>query len=342
MVSLLQFTFAVLIIAFHNQRIFPSDEWNFIQKNVISRLAVPFFIIASAFFVRWKTEQKKEFQQKYTKKYIKTYLIWSLIYLPYGWMFFSSLGFANALLPLGAIVALLYVGMCYHLWYLPAFLFGSFFINKFNKHVNLLMITLLAFSLFLVGSIETYQGYFANTWLTTSYESYARIFFTTRNGLFFTPVFVCLGYLLYDYRNHPFLIRHQARNISFSFLILCFEAWFIFKNPGVDKNFLIGLIPTTFFLFNWSMRTRILFNRDLHQLKKLSVLYFFIHPMFIEGLRLTNLHQSIEPYSYAWVSLIITLIGTHLMALCLLFLQDKQEQILLRWRTLIFNRNRLG
>ena len=90
------------------------------------------------------------------------------------------------------------------------------------------------------------------------------------------------------------------------------------------------------------MRTRILFNRDLHQLKKLSVLYFFIHPMFIEGLRLTNLHQSIEPYSYAWVSLIITLIGTHLMALCLLFLQDKQEQILLRWRTLICNRNRLG
>ena len=90
------------------------------------------------------------------------------------------------------------------------------------------------------------------------------------------------------------------------------------------------------------MRTRVLFNRDLHQLKKLSALYFFIHPMFIEGLRITNLHQHVESYTYAWMSLIITLIGTHLMAFSILFLQDRQEQILLRWRTLTFNRNRLG
>lgn len=341
MISFLQFIFAVLIIAFHNTRIFPSDEWNFIQKNLFSRLAVPFFISASAFFVRYKSSEKKGFQQNYVKKQLKSYFIWSLIYIPYGWFYFSSLEVSNGFLPLGVLIAIFYIGMCYHLWYLPAFIFGSAIIHLINRHLNLLVVTAIAFGLFLIGSVETYYGYLTNTWFATGYENYAQLFFTTRNGLFFTPVFVCLGYLIYDYRDHSLLTKNHGIKLISAFLLLCLEAYLIYVKPGMDKNFLLGLIPATFFLFNWGIRTSFLMNLNLNRLKKLSVFYFFIHPLFIEILLLSPLPNRLDTYKYAWISLLVTLVGTHLLATLLLFLIEKKEQMLLIWHSFSFNRDRL-
>ena len=341
MISLLQFLFAVLVIAFHSARIFPSEEWNYIQKNIISRLAVPFFIIASAFFVRWKTSINKDFEKKYIKKYIKSYLLWSLIYLPYAFMYFRSLGLPKTYLPVGIFAAIFYIGMCYHLWYLPAFLFGSWLVKQCSKQMQLLSVTLFAFLLFLIGSIETYAGYLSGTSIADAYDTYAQVLFTTRNGLFYTPIFICIGYLLYDYRNHRFVTERQGIKLIGSFLILCGEAWFIFKNPGVDKNFLIGLIPMSFFLFNWSMRTEWFKQKDGRRLKQLSVMYFFIHPAFIELLLLTPLDEVLTTYQYAWVSLVIVLLGTHLSAVGLLKIQTKRMFFIEKWQSIAFQKNRL-
>ena len=63
----------------------------------------------------------------YLAKIVKTYLFWSFVYLPYAWLFFSSLHLPIYLFPAGVLIALIYLGMCYQLWYIPAFFAGFVF-----------------------------------------------------------------------------------------------------------------------------------------------------------------------------------------------------------------------
>ena len=70
----------------------------------------------------------------YLVKIVKTYLFWSCVYLPYAWIFFSSLNLPVTLFPAGVIIALVYLGMCYQLWYIPAFLLGLFLVNQTLGH----------------------------------------------------------------------------------------------------------------------------------------------------------------------------------------------------------------
>lgn len=324
MISFIQFVLAVLVVIFHCSRIFPSDEWHFIQKNLISRLAVPFFMIVSAFFIRWKTAENPSYKKRYYKNYFKNYLWWSLLYIPYGYTYFLSLEMSQTLLPVGILFALFYIGMCYQLWYLIAFLTGSLLVERLQQSSSLFLVTAMTFLLYLVGSIETYAGYLEGSLLMPSFSKYMTIFFTTRNGLFFAPIFICLGYLLYEYRESTFFTKRIGEKLLLSLLFLGLEGIVIFKNPGIDKNFLIALVPASLFLFNWSMRTSLFYEKNFSKLKKLSMLYFFIHPIFIEILLLTSLENRISVYQYGWLSVVFTLLCTHLTSELILWLQEKK------------------
>ena len=72
----------------------------------------------------------------YLVKIVKTYLFWSCVYLPYAWIFFSSLQLPVYLFPAGVLIALLYLGMCYQLWYIPAFLLGLLLVNQLVKRLG--------------------------------------------------------------------------------------------------------------------------------------------------------------------------------------------------------------
>src|SRR5699024_3704589 len=112
MLSFLQFILSILVIMFHCSRVFESNAVHFIQTNLFGRMAVPFFIVCSSFFIRMKTENNPSYQKYYIKRYIKMYLLWTIIFLPYGLIFFNSLALPLYTLPFMILAAILYVGMC--------------------------------------------------------------------------------------------------------------------------------------------------------------------------------------------------------------------------------------
>src|SRR5699024_12777905 len=122
MLSFLQFILSILVIMFHCSSVFESNAVHFIQTNLFVRMAVPFFIVCSSFFIRMKTENNPSYQKYYIKRYIKMYLLWTIIFLPYGLIFFNSLALPLYTLPFMFLAAILYVGICCHLWYFPAFI----------------------------------------------------------------------------------------------------------------------------------------------------------------------------------------------------------------------------
>lgn len=320
MVSFLQFVFSILVIMFHSSRLFHNDITHFIQRSLFSRMAVPFFIICSSFYVKKKIAQESTYLTAYIKNYIKNYLIWSLVFLPYGIYYFISLSLPVYLFPATLMLAILYTGTCYHLWYLPAFLTGLFLVNLLRKRVALPYVFLIFFVLYCIGSIETYSAFFENTIVMSTYSSYATIFFTSRNGLFYSPVFICLGFIVYEYRENDLFIHYYSEKLLLSFLLLCLETYIVYKNQGLDKNFLLALVPFSMFLFNWAIRVPFYKNKSFYKLKQLSILYFFIHPLFIELINMSPLKELMNTVHLGWATFSITLIGTHLLASLILYI----------------------
>ena len=92
LLSLFQYIASVLVILVHCQRLFEHEALHFVQKSMFGRMAVPFFLISSAYFfrVRWKQEPQAVKLTLYIKGILKVYGFWSLVYLPYALTYFQS------------------------------------------------------------------------------------------------------------------------------------------------------------------------------------------------------------------------------------------------------------
>jgi len=80
MLSLFQYIASVLVILVHCQRLFEHEALHFIQKSMFGRMAVPFFLISSAYFfrVRWKREHGSTKLTLYIKGILKVYGFWTM------------------------------------------------------------------------------------------------------------------------------------------------------------------------------------------------------------------------------------------------------------------------
>ncbi|HEO3837504.1 TPA: alanine racemase, partial [Streptococcus agalactiae] len=88
MISLLQYLFSILVILVHSGRLFSQDVIHFTFKSFLGRMAVPYFLICTAFFLRGRIQQGL-CNHSYFRKLIKKYSMWTIIYLPYGYFFFE-------------------------------------------------------------------------------------------------------------------------------------------------------------------------------------------------------------------------------------------------------------
>lgn len=110
MISLLQYILSIGVIIVHSGSLTANEPLHFAFKSIFGRMAVPFFLICASFFLKPRLDNLKNIRG-YLSKIIKTYLFWSLLYLPYGISYFLSLHLPVYLLPVGLLVALLYLGM---------------------------------------------------------------------------------------------------------------------------------------------------------------------------------------------------------------------------------------
>lgn len=313
MLSLFQYLASILVILVHCQRLFENEILHFTQKSMFGRMAVPFFLISSAFMLKSSLAKKQE-MKLYIKRVLKQYLLWSGIYVPYALAYFWTLPVQKHFAPLALLAGLLYIGLCYQLWYIPAFLLGLLLVHYVYRKWGARKTGIFLLLLYVVGSIETYYAYFSNSWLTQSFDAYAKIFFTTRNGLFYTPIFIYLGYLLYDYQQSSIFRKDYGKNLFLSGLLLLLDGWIVFIHQGIDKNFFLALPLFALFLVNWILRTRIGQKWQLYHLKELSVLYFFLHPIFIESSFYLLQKTDFAKWQQGRIVFLLTLLLTHLSA----------------------------
>lgn len=276
---LAQFISSLLVVLIHCGTVTDISGLHFMIKSILCRIAVPFFLVNNAFFYRARSVEEKKL---WLKKVIKIYLIWSIIYLPLGIQFMNEqINLPLILYPIAFILGLTYTGIFYHLWYFPALLFSLFVVSKLIKRFGYMKSFILFGSLYIVGAAETYSSFITHPLLSRILDTYFSIFLTTRNGLFYSSIFVLIGFFISDKKE--FLLANRKKmfiGLFFTFVLLCIEGRLIYLNQGRDKNFLMFLIPLLFFgfplLFSVYKRSR------FGQLGRYSQAIFFIHLIPIE------------------------------------------------------------
>lgn len=292
-----QYIAAILVVVLHSGKFLEHSELNFFIKNIICRLAVPLFMVITSYFYRLNEQKSAGYSKLYFKRQIKTYFFWSMVYLPVGCFYLWQHNYEWFTYPVALLIGLFYFGTWYHLWYIPALLFGIWLTSYLLKRFRYIWVILSASLLYIVGSVETYSAYLDHTIIGNLYNQYASLFITTRNGLFFAFIFVIVGFVLADFKDQPFIYERGLWKTLISFSFLCLEGWFIFHNPGYDKNFMIGLVPVSLFLVAALLKTKAGMNNQLqcHYLREQGRYLFFLHPIVlvaIQGLA-TNINGSV-------------------------------------------------
>lgn len=277
-----RFIAALMIVAIH---IFPftfiSEEVDYTLTRILFRIAVPFFLMITGFFILPKALKEKETLEKYTLKIMKIYIISMLIYLP--------LNIYNKYLSNIDVVTFLkdifINGNFYHLWYFPSLLLGLwltyFMIKKVKKPIYLFLV------LYVVGLLgDSYYGLIKGIPLLKEfYQILFMIFNYTRNGIFYVPIFLYMGYAFSKTKK-----KELDSNNLYYFLIflisMASEGLLLYKYaiPRHTSMYLF-LLPTTYFL------GRILFTSPLksnRRLRNLSTWLYILHPFFLVVVRLIS------------------------------------------------------
>ena len=300
-IDLFKFLAAFLIASIHispviSYGVFP----DFLLRNYFARIAVPYFFVASGFFLFQKISLRdfdKTIFTAYAKKILKFYVIWSVIYLPWNLknrIFPLEKNFVLEMLDL--IREILFVGYG-QFWYLHATIVAVLLIMLCFKFRLPLQITFfISFCLYLIGLVpQSYTGLLDlirnAPFLWNALKVVQGIMTTTRNGIFDGFFFMTLGALFSKMPHIRISLKKAVVGFFCSMILLLVEALFLNAiHWSKDYNMYLFLIPATYFLFCISIQIDLKESTIYPTLRVLSFLIFslhtFINPFISTGMEL--------------------------------------------------------
>lgn len=274
---------ALLVVAIHTSPLASfSETGDFIVTRIIARVAVPFFLMTSGFFLVSRYTCNAEKLGAFVKKTAMIYGAAILIYIPIN--IYNGYFKMDNFLP-NMIKDIVFDGTFYHLWYLPASIIGAVAAWCMVKKLNDQKALIVAFVLYLIGLFgDSYYGIAEKvSCLNSLYRLVFQVTDYTRNGIFFAPVFFMIGGFIADHRPQ-IAFRKCICGFVISFGLMFAEAMALnrFDLQRHDSMYLF-LLPCMYFLFN-----SILYFKGKHhaELRTIALIVYIIHPMMIVMIRL--------------------------------------------------------
>ena len=274
---------AFLIIAIHTSPLSTySETGDFILTRIISRVAVPFFLMTSGFFLISQYSYNEEKLKFFIKKIALIYSVSILIYIPLN--IYNGYFKMDNLLP-GILKDIFFDGTIYHLWYLPAAILGAviaWFAVKRCGFKKALLITSILYAVGLFG--DSYYGIAEKIpFLNGLYSCLFEVSDYTRNGIFFAPVFFVLGGMIAD-KQVRVSFKCSLIGCAVSFLLMLGEGMLLHGlNVQRHDSMYIFLLPCIFFLFN--ILTFSIGKSNVY-LRTSALVIYIIHPMMIVVVRM--------------------------------------------------------
>ena len=292
---------ALFVIMIHTSPLTSfSAEADFVLTRILARTAVPFFFMVTGFFVLPKALGDTAQGLRYLRRIGLIYLASVLLYFPVNLYAGHFRGVGAG----GFLRMLLIDGTFYHLWYLPALLLGFALVWAGLKALPLKAVLGIAVFLYLLGLPgDSYYGFLKDgSVLRQLYDGFFHISSYTRNGLFYAPVFLALGYAV-SRQYGDGTASGKAASVTLAALGVC-SAFLLAE--GITLKILevqrhdsmyLALVPLMYFLF-----LSLLDARGPDPMKRLPrelpLLVYVLHPLFLILVRgfsgLTNLSMLTE------------------------------------------------
>ncbi|WP_277623678.1 alanine racemase [Candidatus Contubernalis alkaliaceticus] len=275
----------ILVIAIHTSPLVSINETaDFILTRVLARTAVPFFFMATGFFllpglVTLSTKETTDNAAllRFLKKIVILYGFSIIIYLPLN-IYSGFFGLRTTVFSL--FKALVFDGTLYHLWYFPAVTSGVLIVYLFAKKLPEKALGVMVLILYLLGLLG--DSYFGITvqipFIKIFYDNMFVLFDYTRNGLFFAPVFLVMGGWIACGKK-TIGVRKSIMGLIFSLSLMIVEAM-ILNHYDLQRHdsMYVMLLPCMYFLFQLILSVP---GESRKNLRTLSMLVYILHPLCI-------------------------------------------------------------
>lgn len=318
LLDILKFIMSILIITIHRSLGDGSTLFVHEEREVIARLAVPFFFATSSFLFftkRESTGNSENIIKPYLLRLLRLFLIWNLFYLPQNiYRQYLSNGGLNFNAFSSLITYFFKNGGFFHLWFIPALAFSVLFCHVLSKKSEKGLY--IASSLLFVASIVI-------TYLQLAEKNFGII----SNTLLLGIPYVSLGYLIS--KNKIQLKRKTLVIILIVFLITALlEGFAVFKLPE-NRNYSLSrfsYMPVVFSLVSLSISSNMKPRKVHLLLRKSSMLIYYTHIIFYQEILViifSVLHLDKFCYNYM-ANFIFTLLYTAAICATVLFLENKK------------------
>ena len=281
-IDLMRLICAMLIVAIHTSPLAVFGETgDFILTRIIARVAVPFFLMTSGFFLITRYGCGNGDMRAFVKKTGFIYAATILLYLPLN--IYNGYFSQPNLLP-NIVKDLIFDGTFYHLWYLPASMIGAVIARYLIKSTDLKKGLTVAGVLYLIGLFgDSYYGIAEKISVIKGfYGLLFDLFDYTRNGILFAPVFLLLGGLIAE-KKRRISLKQSCAGFIISFALMFAEAMLLHYNGSQRHDSMyVFLLPCMYFLFNAVLHFR---GKRIAGLRTASLLIYIIHPMMIVVVR---------------------------------------------------------
>lgn len=279
-IDLCKFFMAIMVIAIHTNPIVGMENTFFINLVIaIEGFAVPFFFVASGFFLQLKLQESgvegERYFRKYLLKLIRMYCCWTLISIPltiYGYCI-SGENILHCVF--SYIKYFLFVGKLYnsyHLWYLLALIYAVIMIWILMKRkMSLNQIALVGFLFFCVNELIIWMRTLDNLphVLSRGASLYQAIF--NKGGIFTGMVYVCIGMVLAEKK----VSMKNIYCIVGYILVFCIQK----VNNNIHLSNLLSIVEAIlFFMFILNIKCKE--YKEYVKLRKASTIIYLSHLLF--------------------------------------------------------------
>ena len=279
-IDIWRFIVSFLIVAIHISPFAKiSPEFDFFFTRILGRIAVPLFLMITGYYILDRALKDKQVLVDYTKKILKIYLLCILLYLPIN-IYMGS--FKN--IDIITILKDFFInGTLYHLWYFPALIVGvwiTYYLVKKLGRKKALIATILLYIIGVFG--DSYYGITIMNQITKNiYELIFNIFDYTRNGLFYVPIFICLGHIIKAGTRKT--TKFDLLYALLFFILMSVEGSILhYYNLQRHDSMYLFLLPLMYFLFCYLMDRSKTSNKKI---RNIATYIYIFHPLFIVGIR---------------------------------------------------------
>ena len=292
LVDVFKWVMAILVVMLHACPLLDISELaDYYSSKGITRIAVPYFFVASGFFL-FRKMPKGIFEWDILKRYCvrlgKIYIAWGIIYLPMVmWQIYRSDDLLHAFLVVvrdtifqGALV--------YHLWYLYASILAALSLYfLFRSGMHLRSILLLGLLLYMIPvAAYSYHGiyayFFSDNNILTIFLSYCQHFFRASNLWTIGVLYMAVGGIFAWNK-----VRYSQKQLAI-FAVVSFLAYvaetvllqqFDLYYKANNSSYIMFVFVSCLFLL--SIKVKLKDNYLYKILREQSLFIYLVHPWFL-------------------------------------------------------------